>query len=129
MCIMISITTLLSLPPVPFTSPTLLSFEHTISGCLQAIVKQGLNLPPQLPLLVVCRRHIDEQLILQQHVDMSSLQATPAALRLARGLVVLRRQVIQDGALVAPSRLQLNSEAKEVTGETCDLNLKERDMG
>lgn len=95
-----------------------------MSGCLQAVVEQGLNLPPQLPLLAVCRGHVDEQLILQQHVDVSSLQTAPAALRLARGLVVLRRQVIQHGALVSPPRLQLNSEANEVTGETCDLNLE-----
>lgn len=101
----------------------------TISGCLQAAVEQGLNLPPQLPLLVVCRGHIDEQLVLQQHVDVSSLQTTPAALRPACGLVVLRRQVIQHRALVSPPRLQLNSEAEEVTGETCDLNLEEGDEG
>lgn len=100
-----------------------------MSGCLQAIVEQGPNLPPQLPLLVVCRGHVDEQLVLQQHVDVSGLQATPAALRLACDLVVLRRQVIQHRALVSPPWLQLDREANKVTGETCDLNLEAGDEG
>lgn len=98
-----------------------------MSGCLQAIVEQGPDLPPQLPLLVVCRGHVDEQLVLQQHVDVPGLQAAPAALRLACTLVVLWRQVIQHRALVPPPWLQLDSEANKVTGETCDLNLEEGD--
>lgn len=120
------------LPPItvsPAFLPPLHSSIHTMSGCLQAVVEQGPNLPPQFPLLVVCRGHVDEQLALQQHVDVSSLQTTPAALRLACDLVVLRRQVIQHRALVSPPRLQLNSEANKVTGETCDLNLEEGDEG
>lgn len=99
-----------------------------MSGCLQAVVKERPNLPPQLPLLVVCGGHIDEQLVLQQHVDVSSLQTTPAALRLARDRVVPRRQVIQHGPLVSPPRLQLNSEANEVTGEARHLNLQGGDL-
>ena len=80
-----------------------------MSGCLQAAVEQGPNLPPELPLLAVCRGHIDEQFVLQQHVDVSGLQTSPAALRLACGLVVLWRQVIQHSSLVSPPWLQLDS--------------------
>lgn len=112
-----------SLPPLLH----LLSSIHTMSGCLQAVVKERPDLPPQLPLLVVCCGHIDEQLVLQQHVDVSSLQTTPTALRLARDLVVPRRQVIQHRPLVSPPRLQLNSEANKVTGEARHLNLQEGD--
>lgn len=97
----------------------------TMSGRLQAVVEQGLNLPPQLTVLVVHGGHVDEELALQQHVDVASLQTAPAALRLACGLVKLWRQVIQHGALVSPPRLHLDGEADEVTGETCDLNLGE----
>lgn len=131
MYIPISITNPHPYPITPSLAlfPPLLSSIRTMSGCLQAIVEQGPNLPPQLPLLVVCRGHVDEQLVLQQHVDVSGLQATPAALRLARDLVVLRRQVIQHRALVSPPWLQLDREANKVTGETCDLNLEEGDKG
>lgn len=96
-----------------------------MSGCLQAAVGQGLDLPPQLPLLAVSCGHIDEEFILQQHVDVSGLQTTPAARRLAYTLVVLRRKVVQHRALVTPPRLQLNCEANHITSETCDLNLEE----
>lgn len=96
---------------------------RTVLGRLQAVVEQRLNLPPQLPVLVVHRGHVDEELVLQQHVDVPRLQAAPAALRLPRGLVVLWRQVVQHGALVSPPRLQLDGEADEVTGETCHPDL------
>lgn len=74
----------------------------------------------------MCRGHVDEELVLQQHVDVSSLQTAPAALGLARGLVVLRRQVVQHRALVAPPRLQLDGEADKVAGQTGDLDLERR---
>lgn len=100
-----------------------------MSGCLQAAVRQGLDLPPQLPLLVVSRGHIDEEFVLQQHVDVSGLQTTPAARGPARGLAVLWRQVVQHRALVTPPRLQLDREADRITGETCNLNLEEEEGG
>lgn len=118
-------TPVYSLPPLLH----LLSSIRTMSGCLQAVVEERPNLPPQLPLLVVCRGHVDEQLVLQQHVDVPSLQTAPAALRLARGLVVARRQVIQHRALVSPPRLQLDCEANKVTGEARHLDLQEGDSG
>lgn len=98
-----------------------------MSGRLQAVVEQGLNLPPQLPVLVVHGGNVDEELVLQQHVDVASLQTAPAALRLACGLVELWRQVVQHGALVSSPWLHLDGEADEITGETCDLNLGEEE--
>lgn len=95
-----------------------------MSGCFQAVVEQGLNLPPQLPVLVVRRGHVDEELVLQQHVDVPRFQAAPAALRPPRGLAELWRQVVEHRALVPPPRLHLDGEAHEVTGETCHLDLK-----
>lgn len=95
-----------------------------MSGCLQAAVGQCLDLPPQLPLLIVSSRHVDEELVLQQHVDVSGLQTTPAARCPARGLVVFRCQVIQHRALVTPPRLQLDGEANDIAGETCHLDLE-----
>lgn len=95
----------------------------TMPWCLQSVVEQGLDLAPQLTILVVDGGHIDEQLVLEQHVDVSSLQAIPAALRAAGRLVELRRQVIQHGALVPPPWLQLNGEADKIAGETCNLHL------
>lgn len=91
--------------------------------CLQSVVEQGLDLASQLTVLVVGGGHIDEQLILEQHVDVTSLQAAPAALRPACGRVELRRQVVQHGALVPPPWLQLNGEADKIAGETCNLHL------
>lgn len=96
-------------------------------GRLQSVVEQGLDLAPQLAALVVHGGHVDEQLVLQQHVDVTSLQAAPSALRPARHLVELRRQVVQHGALVPPPRLQLDGEAHKVAGETCDLHLVEEE--
>lgn len=90
---------------------------------LQSVVEQGLDLASQLPVLVVDGGHIDKQLVLEQHVDVTSLQAAPAALRPACGLVELRRQVIQHGALVPPPWLQLDGEADKITGEARDLHL------
>ena len=87
-----------------------------MSGCFQAVVEQGLNLPPQLPVLTVRRGHVDEELVLQQHVDVSRLQAAPAALRPPRGLAELWRQVVEHGALVSPPRLHLDGEADKVAG-------------
>lgn len=60
-----------------------------MSGRLQAGVEQGLYLSPQLPILVVRCGHVDEELVLQQHVDMPGLQATPAAHGPTCGLVEL----------------------------------------
>lgn len=94
-----------------------------MAGRLQSVVEQGLDLAPQLAVLVVHGGHVDEQLVLQQHVDVTSLQAAPAALCPARRLVELRRQVVQHGALVPPPWLQLDSEAHKVAGEACDLHL------
>lgn len=96
-----------------------------MSGGFQAVVEQGLNLPPQLPVLVVRCGHVDEELVLQQHVDVPRLQAVPAAVRPPCGLVVLRRQVVEHGALVSAARLQLDGEAEEVAGEACHLDLGE----
>lgn len=118
------------LPPITVTPALLLPLLPlicTVSGCLQSVVVPGFNLPPQLPFLAVCCGHIDEQLVLQQHVDVSSLQATPASLSLACSLDILGCQVIKHRALVSPPRLQLDGEAEEVTGETCDLDLEEGD--
>lgn len=94
-----------------------------MSGCFQAVVEQRLNLPPQLPVLVVRRGHVDEELVLQQHVDVSRLQPAPAALGPPRGFAELWRQVIEHRALVSPPRLHLDGEADKVTGETCHLDL------
>lgn len=96
----------------------------TLPGRLQAAVEQRPDLPPQLALLGVRRGHVDEQLVLQQHVDVSRLQAAPAALRAPRGRVVLRRQVVQHRALVPPPRLQLDGDADALAGEAGDLNLE-----
>lgn len=101
-----------------------------MSGGLQAVVEQGPDLSPQLPVLVVGRGHVEEELVLQQHVDVSRLQAAPAAPRPARGPAELRRQVVQHRALVAPPRLHLDGETQEVAGETGDLDLDtERERG
>lgn len=99
-----------------------------MSGRLQAVVEQGLDLPPKLPVLVVRRGHVDEELVLQQHVDVPRLQAAPAALRPPRGLAELCRQVVEHGALVSPLRLHLDGEAGEVAGETCHLHLREGEV-
>lgn len=56
---------------------------------LQSVVEQPLDLASQLTILVVDGGHIDEQLILEQHVDVTSLQAVPAALSLTCGPVEL----------------------------------------
>lgn len=66
-----------------------------MSGSLQAAVEHGFNLPPQLSVLAVRRCHIDEQLVLQQHVDVSGFQTVPAALSATCGLVVLWSQVVK----------------------------------
>lgn len=94
-----------------------------MSGRLQAAVGQSPELPPQLPLLAVRRGHIDEEFILQQHVNVSGFQTTPAAHRPACGLVVLGRQVVQHRALGTPPWFQLDGEADHIAGETRNLNL------
>lgn len=91
--------------------------------CLQSIVEQGLDLASKFTFLVVDGGHIDKQLVLEQHVNVTSLQATPAALCPACSPIELRRQVIQYRALVSSPGLQLNGEADKVAGETCNLHL------
>lgn len=96
----------------------------TVSRRLQSAVQQGSDLTPDLPLLAVLGGHVDEQLVLQQHVDVPGLQAAPAALRPARRQVVFWSQVVQNRAFVPPSGLQLDGETQELRGEACDLHLE-----
>lgn len=93
-----------------------------MAGRVKATVQQGADLPPKLPLLVVCGSDIDEQLILQQHMDMPRLHATPAAVGAPPRIV--GAQVIQHTALVPPSWFHLDGHTHHLAGHAHHLHLE-----